>query len=186
MPVPHRCPWYIGYFLISPLRKLWQNPARILAPYVRPGFAVFEPGPGMGYFTLELARLVGPSGKVHVVDVEARMLTALDRRVRAAGLAARIDARVAGAESFGIGDLAGTVDFVLAFAVVHELPSAEEFFVEAAAAMKPGGTMLFAEPAGHVGVADFERSCADAARAGLIVTDRPTIRSSHAVVFAKR
>jgi SAM-dependent methyltransferase len=183
--MPHRCPWYIGYFLISPLRKVWQNPARILAPYVRPGFSVFEPGPGMGYFTLELARLVGPSGKVHAVDVEPRMLSALERRASKAGLADRIDARVAGADSFGIGDLAGTVDFVLAFAVVHELPSAQRFFAEAAAAMKPGATMLFAEPVGHVTAANFERSCAGAAAARLSITARPAIWKSHAAVLAK-
>ena len=183
--MPHRCPWYIGYFLISPLRRLWQDPARILGPHVRPGFTVFEPGPGMGYFTLELARLAGPSGKVHVVDVEPRMLAALERRAKAAGLADRIDARLAGAEGFGVGDLAGTVDFVLAFAVVHELPSAERFFAEAAAAMKPGATVLFAEPTGHVSAADFERSCAGAALAGLTVAARPTIRSSHAAVLTK-
>ena len=183
--MPHRCPWYIGYFLITPLRKLRQDPARILAPHIRPGFTVFEPGPGMGFFTLELARLVGPSGKVHAVDVEPRMLAALGRRAKAAGLAGRVDARLAGAESFGIGDLAGTVDFVLAFAVVHELPSAERFFAEAAAVMKPGATILFAEPAGHVTATNFERSCSSAALAGLTVTAHPTISSSHAVVLTK-
>ncbi len=181
-----RCPWYIGYFLINPLRRIRQNPAQILAPYVRPGFTVFEPGPGMGYFTLDLARLVGPSGRVHAVDVEPRMQAALKRRAKAAGLADRIDARVAGAESFGIGDLAGTVDFVLAFAVVHELPSAERFFAEAAAAMKPGATMLFAEPTGHVTTAVFDRSCAAAALAGLTATAHPTIWLSHAAVLTKR
>lgn len=183
--MPHRCPWYIGYFLINPLRRFRQDPARILAPLVRPGFVVFEPGPGMGYFTLELARLAGPSGKVYAVDVEPRMLAALARRARAAGLADRIVTRVSGGDGFAIGDLAGTVDFVLAFAVVHELPSAAGFFAEAAAAMKPGATLLFAEPAGHVGTADFERSCAVAAEVGLKLIARPTIWSSHAAVLAK-
>ena len=46
-------------------------------------------------------------------------------------------------------------DFVLAFAVVHELPSAETFFAEAARAMKPGASLLLAEPAGHVGDDEF-------------------------------
>ncbi len=50
------CPWWAGYFLASPLRQLFQDPAKILAPYVREGMTVLEPGPGMGFFTLELAR----------------------------------------------------------------------------------------------------------------------------------
>jgi predicted methyltransferase len=57
------CPWWLGYFLASPLRRwLRHDPTKILAPYVREGMTVFEPGPGMGFFTLELARRVGASG----------------------------------------------------------------------------------------------------------------------------
>jgi hypothetical protein len=58
------CPWWVGYLLASPLRRLQYDPAALLAPYVRTGMTVLEPGPGMGFFTLELARRVGPSGRV--------------------------------------------------------------------------------------------------------------------------
>jgi hypothetical protein len=58
----HACPWWLGYLLITPLRRLKENPAKILAPLVRSGMTAVEPGPGMGYFTLELARRVGPQG----------------------------------------------------------------------------------------------------------------------------
>jgi hypothetical protein len=61
--VEHRvCPWWVGYILASAIRKLTHNPARILARFVRTGMIVLEPSPGMGFFTLELARLVGPTG----------------------------------------------------------------------------------------------------------------------------
>jgi hypothetical protein len=50
------CPWWLGWLLASPIRKLRHDPARILAPHVREGMTVLEPGPGMGFFTLELAR----------------------------------------------------------------------------------------------------------------------------------
>ena len=45
---------------------------------------------------------------------------------------------------------------MLAFAMVHEMPSAEAFFREARAALKPGGLMLLAEPAGHVKPEGFQ------------------------------
>jgi hypothetical protein len=58
----HRvCPWWLGYVLASPLRGLLENPNQIVEPYVREGMTVLEPGPGMGFFTLPLARLVGPN-----------------------------------------------------------------------------------------------------------------------------
>jgi len=68
------CPWWLGYLLASPIRRLLHNPTRILTPFVRPGMTVLEPGPGMGYFTLELARLVGTSGRVVAVDVQPKMI----------------------------------------------------------------------------------------------------------------
>ena len=77
----HRvCPWWLGYFLMNPLRRYGQNPAKILAPFIHEGMIVLEPGPGMGFFTLELARRVGKSGRVVAVDIQAKMLDRLKRR----------------------------------------------------------------------------------------------------------
>src|SRR3974377_170143 len=113
----HRvCPWWLGYWLLNPLRKMGQNPGDLLAPYVREGMTVLEPGPGMGYFTIELARLVGRSGRVIAGDVQPKMLEGLKRRAAKAGVLNRINARLATRESTGIEDLQGLVDFVLAFA----------------------------------------------------------------------
>ena len=73
------CPWWIGYFLASPLRRLVHNPATILRPFVSEGMTVVEPGPGMGFFTMELARLVGRPGRVVAIDVQPKMLVELRR-----------------------------------------------------------------------------------------------------------
>lgn len=42
--------------LVARARRYWQSPHKLLAPYVHEGMTVLGPGPGMGYFTLELAR----------------------------------------------------------------------------------------------------------------------------------
>src|SRR5713226_6618958 len=73
-------PWWLGYFLLNPLRRFGQNPTNILSPHVREGMTVLEPGPGMGFFTLELARLVGSSGRVIAVEIQPKMLVRLKRR----------------------------------------------------------------------------------------------------------
>jgi len=180
----HRvCPWWLGYLLASPIRKIWQDPAKILAPYVREGQRVLEPGPGMGFFTLELARLVGPQGRVYAVDLQAKMIDTLKRRAARAGLGDRIEARVASADSLAITDLQGTIDFVLAFAMVHEMPDGGKFFREAASATKPGGRLLLAEPEGHVKDAMFEGEVKLAVSAGFELTDRPRIGHSLAALL---
>jgi len=181
----HVCPWWMGYLLASPLRRWMQNPEQLLAPYLREGMTVLEPGPGMGFFTLPMAKLAGPSARIVAVDIQPRMLESLRRRAAKAGLLPRIETRLAQPETMGLGDLKGAVDFVLAFAMVHELPSAEVFFQEAAAALKPGSVLLLAEPAGHVDAPKFELELEAARAAGLAVTDRPEVRRSLAAVLRK-
>jgi len=184
--MPYRvCPWWLGYLLASPLRRLLQDPRKVLGPYVREGMTVLEPGPGMGFFTLELARLAGPSGRVVAVDIQPRMLSALRRRAARAGLLDRIDIRLVPRDTLGLADLAGSVDFTPALAVVHELPSAERFFTEVAEASKPGAGLLIAEPAGHIKPGHFESELQAATRSGFELAGRPSIRRSLAAFLKK-
>ena len=181
------CPWWLGYFLASPIRK-WievKDPEALLRPYIKPDMAVFEPGPGMGFFTLPAAKLVGPSGRVIAADIQPQMLNALRNRAAKAGLLSRIETRLVGPYSLGAEDLEGKIDFVLAWAMVHELPSPDNFFAEAAATLKPGGFLLFAEPHGHVDAAHFAVELEAARLAGLSEVSRPLVRRSHAVLLSK-
>lgn len=179
------CPWWLGYFLVSPLRRFMQNPSEVISPYVREGMTVLEPGPGMGFFTIDLARLVGPTGRVFAVDLQPKMIVNLRRRVAKAGLLARVDPRLATPDSLGIPDLADSIDFTLAFALVHEIPSPQHFFNEVAAASKSGAIVLLAEPAGHVKPSDFDAELKCATQAGFQVKDRPIIKRNHAAVLQK-
>ena len=179
------CPWWVGYILASPIRKLMQDPARMLKPFVRVGMTVLEPGPGMGFFTLELARLVGPEGRVIAVEVQPQMIAGLRRTAERAGLIDRIETHLASPATMGLEAYDATADFVLAFAVVHEMPSAAKFFAEAARAMKSGASLLLAEPVGHVNKDDLENELALAAAAGLATVERPFISRSRAAVLER-
>jgi SAM-dependent methyltransferase len=139
----------------------------------------------MGFFTLELLRLAGPSGRVVAVEIQPRMLAVLKRRAAKAGLLERLDARLAQPDSLRVGDLNGAVDFVLAFAVVHEMPAAGPFFAEVSRALRRGARLLLAEPAGHVKPAEFDAELRHAAGAGLHLADRPAIRRSHTALLEK-
>ena len=102
-----------------------------------------------------------------------------------AGLIQRIEMRLSNPNSLAIEYCTGRVDFVLAVAVVHEMPSADSFFREAAAAMAPGGRLLFAEPAGHVNEVKFAEELDCARRGGLAVTDRPVVKRCLAALLSK-
>ena len=182
----HRvCPWWLGYVLASPLRRFMLEPQKVVLPFVREGMTILEPGPGMGFFTVELARLVGASGRVVAVDIQPKMLAGLKRRVAEAGLLKRVEARLASPSSMGVPDLKGSVDFTFAFAVVHELPDAGAFFSEVAQASRPGAGLLLVEPGGHVKESEFQAELQAAVRAGLTLADHPSVRRSHAALLRK-
>ncbi|MBI5905164.1 MAG: methyltransferase domain-containing protein [Deltaproteobacteria bacterium] len=101
------CPWWLGWFLAHPWRRRIHNPAGILRPYISEGMTVLEPGPGMGFFTMELARLAGPTGRVVAVDVQPRMLEGVRRRAEGRLLLAEPRLEVSEAEFMKTVDAAG-------------------------------------------------------------------------------
>ncbi|MDD3180254.1 MAG: class I SAM-dependent methyltransferase [Opitutaceae bacterium] len=167
----HACPWWLGYLLVTPLRRLLENPAKILTPWVQPRMTVLEPGPGMGFFTLELARLVGPGGRVVAVDLQERMLATLRRRAQKFGLADRIETRRCSRDDLGIGDLAGRVDFVLLFHMLHEVAAPDRFLRTVHTVLKPGCAVLLAEPPVHVSPSAFQASVQEATKLGFEIAE---------------
>lgn len=181
----HVCPWYVGYLLASPLRRLFQHPEKILSLYVNKGMTVLEIGPGMGFFSLPLAKLVGESGQVVCVELQEKMLNSLRKRADKAGLLWRIETRLCTQDSLHIEDLTGKIDFALAFAVVHEIPNPKKLFVEFFNTLKKGGALLISEPAGHVTKDEFDETLSVAGVAGFTQVDTITIKRSHAVLLKK-
>lgn len=171
--------------MLSPLRKLVENPKRILGPFVRDGMVVLEPGCAMGYFTLPLARMVGPDGKVIAVDIQPEMLATLERRARKKGLIDRIEIRKANSDGLGIDDLDGSVDFCPVLHVAHEVPDQNGFFSDIAKALKPGARLLVIEPRGHVSEEDFEESLSAGEAAGLRRIESPDLQGGRKALLER-
>ena len=169
----HVCPFWVGYLLLSPLRKLLEHPDKLLGPFVRPGMTVLEPGCAMGFFTLPLARMVGSEGRVVAVEIQKKMIQKLEKRAGKAGLLDRIEIRQAGNDNLDVKDLSGQVDFSAAIHVVHEVPNQASFFSDIITALKPGGRFFVVEPKGHVSRGNFEQTMAVAEKIGFQI-DEPS------------
>jgi 2-polyprenyl-3-methyl-5-hydroxy-6-metoxy-1,4-benzoquinol methylase len=181
----HVCPWWLGYFLLNPLRKYYQNPETMLMPYIKPGMKAVDFGCAMGYFTLPLAKLVGKAGHVYAIDIQQKMLDKLHRRAQKAGLDSIIKAVIVN-ETTRFDELSEQIDFALMFAMVHEVPDKNALFETIGKMVKNNGIVLFAEPKGHVSPTAFEHSISVASAAGFEQTSRVSINGSHAVVLRKK
>ena len=176
------CPPWLCFTFDNFLRRLVQNPNRILGKYIKPDWTALDVGPGMGYFTIPLAKLVGNKGKVIAADLQQPMLDGIKRKAFKAGVQDRIELHLTKSDSIGISE---PVDFCLTFWMVHEVPDRGHFIREIASQLKPGGLWLIAEPKVHVSTKDFNRTLEIAKNAGLSVVDRPNIFISNAVVLKK-
>jgi ubiquinone/menaquinone biosynthesis C-methylase UbiE len=181
----HICPWWIGYLLVSPLRRLGQHPAKILSPYIKPGMTVLDVGCGMGFFSLDMARLAGDSGKVICVDVQEKMIASLIKRATKAGLQNRIDHRMCSTDSLSLEDVKEKIDFGLAFAIVHEVPDAKRFFQQIYSALKPNAELLFSEPKGHVSEINFQKTLDITKKVGFKPSETLHIKRSRSILLKK-
>ena len=134
----HGAPW-----LIRAERDREENPKLLIeALQVKEGQTIADIGCGNGFYTLQLARLVGSNGRVLGVDIQPEMLALLDERASEAGinniepiLGAPADPKLP----------AGEVDLVLLVDVYHEFSYPERMLAALRASLKPTGRVALAE-----------------------------------------
>ena len=176
----HICPWWLCFTFDNLLRRLFQDPERILRPYVAEGITVLDIGPGMGYFSIPLARMVGPRGRVIAADIQPEMLRALQKRAKRAAVDQRIALHLCQADSLG---LDAKVDFVLAFWMLHEIPNLLSFFEEIRSVLKASGRLLISEPIIHVTQKRYAQSIEIAISNGFKVIANPKIFLSRSALL---
>ncbi|MBN1888672.1 MAG: methyltransferase domain-containing protein [Thermoflexales bacterium] len=135
------CPYAIAWIVDNPLRRRYMD--RVLDRIgIRPGERVLELGPGPGAFTTRAARRAGPGGSLVAVDIQPKMIAALEQKVRAAGLT-NVEARVASAYELPLED--GSVDRAFLVTVLPEIPDRWRALAELRRVLKPGGVLSITE-----------------------------------------
>lgn len=176
----HICPVERAGLLDSLIRRWVQNPRKLLKPHLKEGMTVLDFGCGPGFFSIEMARMVGESGRVIAADLQEGMLQRLRAKLEGTELGKRITLHKCAGNAIG---LSQRVDFVLAFYVLHELPDQEAFFREIGSILNPGGRILVVEPPLHVSRAAFEETIRRGRDAGFIPIERPKVPLSKAVLL---
>lgn len=109
---------------------------------LEPGSVAADIGAGTGYFSLPMARLVGPQGRVLAVDIQPEMLRLLQARAA--------EENIKNIEPI-LGNLIdpklphGKVDLILCADVYHEFTHPEHMLRRMRAALSPNGTVVLAE-----------------------------------------
>lgn len=176
------CPVERAGSLDNRIRRWLQNPKKILGPYIEEGMTVLDIGCGPGFFSIDMAQLVGKSGRIIASDLQEGMLHKLREKIHGSKFENRITLHKCEENKIGVLE---EIDFVLAFYIVHEVPNQEDFFNEIGVILKPKGQMLIVEPPFHVSKSAFEETIRKARNAGFTLVERPKVLLSKTAVLKK-
>jgi len=176
----HTCPWWLAYSWDHRLRILIHDPAKIIGPYMKKGDRVLDVGCGMGFFSIAMARRIGPHGRVYSVDIQERMLDILMKRAKRRGADRNITPILADGTSLSTPE---PVDFILAFWMLHEVDDKTGLLKSMHAALKPDGTFLLVEPKVHTSGRLFNDEIDLCQDAGFRLEARPRVGISRAALF---
>jgi len=177
------CPVELAGGLDNSIRRFLQNPQKILKPYIKEEMTVLDFGCGPGFFTIEIAKMLGGSGKVIAADLQDGMLEKVKNKIKGTRLEQII--RLHKCESDKIG-IAEEVDFILGFYVIHEVPDKKRLFEEFNSLLKQDGKILIIEPNFHVSKNAFNDMLGIMGNSGLKVIERPKSFMNRAVLAEKK
>jgi len=177
--------------LESPDRAAWQKPEQIMdALHIADGSSVADIGAGAGWFTIRLARRVGPNGVVYSQDVQREMLEAIRRRVSREGLQ-NVQTRLGEGSNPNL-QVTG-LDAIVVVDAYQEVEDRVTFLKNLAQALKPNGLIGVVNwnpgrggpgPPENVRV-EKSSVIADVRAAGLRIVDEETLPYQYLLVLAK-
>ncbi len=142
---------------------------------------VLDIGCGPGFFSIEMARMVGRNGMIISADLQEGMLQKLRNKIKGTELEERIKLVQCDKEKLNIPQ---KVDFILAFYMVHEVPDKDSFFKELKNILKEKGQCLIVEPKlFHVSRKKFELMIRLAENNGFKIYPGPKLPFSRSAIL---
>jgi ubiquinone/menaquinone biosynthesis C-methylase UbiE len=176
------CPVEVAGSLDNRIRRWFQDPRKILRPHIVEGMTVLDLGCGPGFFSVDIAQMVGKSGWVIAADLQEGMLRKLRDKIQGTELEERITLHKCEENHIGLSE---NVDFILAFYMVHEVPNQGGLFHEMKSILKQNGRVFIVEPPFHVSKTAFEETIRRARDAGFTPVERPKVFLSKTVIMKK-
>lgn len=128
-------------------RDATQQPEKVLDTLaIKPGSTVADIGAGTGYFSLRLAKRVGPQGRVLATDIQPQMLAMLSDKMHAANVT-NVEPTLCTPTDAKLPE--NTLDLALMVDVYHELAYPEETLGQIRRALKPDGRLVLIEYRGE-------------------------------------
>jgi ubiquinone/menaquinone biosynthesis C-methylase UbiE len=131
------CPASFSWIVNNPIRRWYMRPV-LDRVGIRPGERVLELGPGPGAFTIEAARRTNPGGRLLAVDIQPKMIAAVERKVREAK---QNNVETYRADALHVPVDTGSIDRAFLVTVLPEIPDRKRALQELRRVLKPGGVL---------------------------------------------
>ena len=142
---------------------------------------VLDVGCGPGFFSIELAKMVGKTGKVFAVDLQDGMLQKVKDKIRGTELEKIIHPIKCESDNLNVPE---KVNFILAIYMVHEVPDKEKLFGSLKNLLDEKGEFLIVEPKlFHVSKKEFEHTLEIASKIGFKTAKGPKLPLSFSAVL---
>jgi ubiquinone/menaquinone biosynthesis C-methylase UbiE len=124
-------------------REKEEQPRKAIAQFnLKPGMMVGDVGAGTGYYSIRMAKLIGPTGTVYANDIQPAMLEKLTAKAAEAQVSNIVT--VLGSESDPKLP-AGKLDLVILVDVYHEFSRPQRMLQGIRESLKPGGRLVLLE-----------------------------------------
>lgn len=169
--------------LDNKFRKLFQNPQKILRPYIKEGMVVLDLGCGPGFFSIEIAKLLNQSGTVICADLQDGMLDSVRQKIKGSDNENLFLLHKCNGDAINV---SLSVDFVLAFYMIHEVPDQVRLFEELKSILTSQGQILIIEPKFHVSRESFNAMIDTLNAIGFEVIENPKVFFSRSILVSNK